>query len=378
MHHLISRAYKFRLYPTMEQQILINKTFGCCRYVYNHYLDKSIKDYESSGKSNTYNENNRDLTKLKKETDWLREVDSWALQNSLRDLDTAYKNFFRRVKKGQKPGFPKFKRKACFAQSYRTTKSNPTTDNISVRNEKIKLPKLGLVKFKQDREIKGRIVNATISRNSSGKYFVSLCCLDSEVEYLMPTNSTIGIDVGLKEFAVFSDGTVISNPKYLRKSEKRLKRLQRRFSKKQKGGKNQLKARLKLARQHEKVSNQRKDFLHKISTDIVKNHDIICCEDLNVKGMMKNHKMSKSTADVSWSEFYRQLTYKSDWYGRQFIQINRFYPSSQLCHVCGYRNKDVKDLKIREWTCPTCKTHHDRDENAAKNIEAEGLRMLSA
>ena len=293
----ITKSYRFRLYPNQYQKQMIEKTFGCRRFVYNYFLAKSIEDYKQIKKSNSYNQNSKVLTALKKELGWLSEIDSWATQNALRDLDTAYQNFFRRVKQGQKPGFPKFKKKVG-KQSYKTT--NPDNRPLPIKDNTVRLPKIGWVRFKQDREILGRWLSITISRNPSGKYFISINCCEVPYQEYEITGSLVGIDLGIKDFATTSNGEKFENPKFLRKSEKRLKMLQRQLSKKQKGSKNREKARIKLAKQHEKVASQRNDFLQKLSTYFVKNHDLIALESLKVKSMVRNHNLAKSISDASW------------------------------------------------------------------------------
>lgn len=376
----ITKSYKFRIYPNKSQRILIEKTFGCCRFVYNYYLAKSIEDYQRTGKSNSYSQNSKDYSKLKKkeEFSWLKETDASAHQRALKNLDASYQNFFRRVKHGQKPGFPRFKKKTS-AQSYTTPNVMGIRGTIEsiLRTNRIKICKLGWVKAKIDRIPQGHWVNMTIRRTASGRYFVSLCCVDVPHEEYETTGSLVGIDLGIKDFTITSNGDKFENPKFLRKSEQRLKILQKRFSKKQKGSKNHEKARIKLAKQHEKVANQRNDFLHKLSTNFVKNHDLIALESLRVKSMLRNHKLAKSISDASWSEFVRMLTYKCEWNRKLLVQIDTFFPSSQLCSNCGYRNSEVKDLEIREWICPKCGANHDRDVNAANNILQEGIRIIS-
>ena len=376
------KAYKFRIYPNQEQEILIAKTIGCSRFIYNHFLNLWNREYTTTGKGLSYHSCSAMLPQMKRnpETIWLKEIDSIAIQSSLKNLSDSFSRFFRKQNRR-----PQFKSKKNPIQSYTTKNVN---NSIQIRNNFVKLPKLGLVKFAKSREPKGRILNATIRKNSSGKFFVSILCEEEIMEY-PKTTSAIGIDLGITDFAILSDGQKIDNNKLTAKMQKKLKREQRKLSRrallaKQKGinlfeAKNyqkqkRQKQKCKVARLHEKVMNQRTDFLNKLSTEIIKNHDIICIEDLNTKGMLRNHKLAKSISDVSWSSFVTKLQYKADWYGREIIKIDKWFPSSQICSKCGHKD-GKKPLDIREWTCLICHAHHDRDINASINILTEGLRI---
>ena len=364
---MAEKSYKYRIYPNKKQQELIRKTFGCTRYVYNYYLDKRKKLYEADKTNYTYVKCANDLTQLKKEFEWLKEVDSVGLQTSLKDLDVAYKNFF-----SGHSDYPKFKSRKNRQQSYRTSFTN---NNIAFVNKHIKLPKLGLVKVRDKQVPQGRILNATISQEPDGRFYCSLCCTEVSFVQLPKPNQFVGIDLGLVDFAIFSDGTKIKNPRFFEMSEKKLARLQRELSRKSIGSNRWNKARIKVAKLHKHISNQRKDYLQKLTTLIVKKYDIICIEDLDVKSMKETELTirNKRVSDVSWSEFRRQLTYKSTWYGRALSVVDRYYPSSQICHYCGHID-GKKAETIRFWVCPKCNSKLDRDVNASINILHEGLK----
>ena len=371
------KAYKFRIYPNADQEVLIIKTIGCVRFVYNYFLALWNEEYSKNGKGLTYNSCSAMLPQMKKNeaTSWLKEVDSIALQSSVKNLSDSFSRFFKKQNRR-----PQFKSKKNPVQSYTTKNVNKS---ITIIENIIKLPKLGQVKFAKSRELNGRILNATIRKNPSGKFFVSILC-EEEVPELPETSLEIGIDLGITDFAILSNGQKIDNNRFTSKMEKTLKREQRKLSRRalnaKKAGKelfeakNYQKQKQKVARLHEKVINQRTDFLNKLSTEIVKNHDSICIEDLNTKGMLRNHKLAKSISDVSWFSFVSKLQYKAEWYGREIIKVDKWFPSSQLCSKCGHKD-GKKSLEIREWTCPVCHAHHDRDINASKNILAEGLQI---
>ena len=370
---MVYKAFKFRIYPNLEQQIQINKTLGCARLVYNYFLNYKNDYYKTTGKSISYTSCSKLLTQLKKDRPFLKEVDKFSMQNALKELQTAFNHFF---KDGY--GYPKFKSKRNIKNSYTT---HFTRDNIKVLDHHIQIPKVGKIKYKgyKNKNIgQYKIIKATISKNSSNQYFCSVTC-EVDINPMPTLTTSVGIDFGIKAFATLSNGVSIRNPRTLFVYEHKLKKAQRKLSKKQKGSKNYEKQRLKVARIHNKIANIREDFLQKETTKIIRENQIICIEDLSVKKMMmsKKHKnIAKELSNVSLNKAVKMLTYKAEWYKRELVKIDTYYPSSQLCNNCGYQNKNLK-LIDREWICPSCNTKLDRDYNSSINIEKEGLRILA-
>lgn len=364
----MNKAYKFRIYPNAEQRTMLAKTFGCVRFIYNRMLSDKIKHYEE-----TKQKLNNTPAQYKNEFDWLKEVDSLALANAQMNLLTAYNNFF----KSPKTGFPKFKSKKSNRKSYTT---NCVNGNISIADGYIKLPKVGFVKLKQHRNIPigYKLKSVTVSQTPSGKYYASVL-FEYENQVQKQTLLTfLGLDFSMHELYKDSNGNEPCYPRYYRQSEKKLAKEQRKLSKMQKGSRNRSKQRIKVAKLHEKVANQRKDFLHKQSRQIVDAYDCICIENLDMKAMAQSLNFGKSIADNGWGMFVTFLQYKLEEMGKQLVKVDKFFASSQTCNVCGYKNPETKNLSVRVWNCPECGAHHDRDINAAINIRNEGMRLVTA
>lgn len=362
------RAYKYRIYPNKTQTEQIEKQFGACRFVYNWALETKIKEYqENKHHVSRFELQNILVKQVKPKNEWLKNANSQSLLATLINLESAFTRFFR-----EKKGFPKFKSKKNPLQSFQI----PQHYVVDFEEGNVKLPKIGKVKASVSREFDGTHKTATISRSTTGKYYISILVEDgNELPDKQPFDdeTTIGIDVGIKDFAILSNGEKIENPKYLKNSLQKLKVLSRRLSKKQKGSNNSKKAKLKLARLHEKITNQRNDFQHKLSIKLVRENQAIALETLKVCNMVKNHNLAQSIVDAGWSSFVDKLTYKAEWYGKTILRIGQFEPSSKLCNVCGYHKSDLT-LAVRAWFCPSCNTLHDRDINAAINIKKFALQ----
>jgi len=368
---MANRAFVFRIYPNRAQRELLSRTFGCVRLVYNHYLDRKKQLWEKSRQRMSYNACSRDLTILKKEKEFLKEVDSIALQQSLRHLDTAYTNFFKR----KDSGYPRFKSRKRGKQAYTTVNVN---NNIRLEGGRIRLPKLGAVKIRQRREVPEdwSLKSVTVKRVPSGKYYVSILFeYENQIEE-RETNRVLGLDFSMPDLYVTSEGEHCGYPKYFRQEEQKLARAQRRLSKMQKGSANYRKQKVKVAKIHEKIANRRKDFLHKRSHAIAEGYDAVCIEDLDMQGMSKALHFGKSVHDDGWGMFTRMLEYKLADRGGKLVKIDKWYPSSQMCSGCGHITAEVKDMDVRVWFCDWCLEYHDRDENAAVNIRGEGQRLL--
>ncbi|WP_321416575.1 IS200/IS605 family element RNA-guided endonuclease TnpB [uncultured Methanomethylovorans sp.] len=360
------KAFKFRLYPTYIQAVQLNQHIGSCRFVYNWALDQKIKTYEQTGKSVSRFDLNKMIPVLKASNEWLGEVNSQSLQGMTKQVESAFTRFFR-----EKKGFPKFKSKKNPIQSFPV----PQHYSVNFGNDTVKLPKIGEIKAVLHRGFEGELKTATVSRSCKGHYYISILVEDGKelpVKQEFSDSTTIGVDVGIKDFAVLSTGEKFENPKYLKNSLQRLKVLQKRVSKKQKGSQNRAKAKQRLATLHDRIANQRNDFQNKLSFKLISENQAIALETLNVNGMVKNHNLAQSINDSAWSSFETKLEYKAEWFGKTVLRIGQFEPSSKLCNVCGYHNKELQ-LKDREWECPECYTKHDRDINASINIKKFAL-----
>lgn len=363
----VYRAYRYRFYPTQEQEQQLAHTFGCARYVYNHFLKVRTDAWYENQERIGYNGTAKMLTDLKKQTEtlWLQDVSNVCLQQSLQNLDTAFKNFFQGRAK-----YPNFKKKHGM-QSARYT-----TSGFTFKNGKLKLAKHDKpLNIKWSRQFNGKPTSCTVSKDAANRYHISIL-VEEEIKTMPFVKKEVGIDLGLTHAVITSDGLKVNNQKYYRLQEKRLAKAQRKLSKKRKGSSNRAKARLRVAKIHAKISDQRKDFAHKLTTKLINENQVIAAESLQVKNLVKNRSLSKSIQDVGWHQITSMLEYKANWYGRSFVQIDRFYPSSKRCHVCGHIS-DKMPLSVRLWDCPSCGNQHDRDVNAAKNILKAGKTILA-
>ena len=356
-------VYRFRLYPTKEQEKFLKQEAGNIRFVYNYFLALAKEKYEKEKIKWNYYEYKKLLPKLKKEFNFLKLSNSQSLQESIKNLDRAFKNFFKGLS-----DFPKFKKK-------KKTNSISIPQHFEIIENKIKIPKLKtFIKFKKHRNIEGKIKSISIAITPSGKYYLNIL-VDKDIYSLPKTNKIIAIDMGLTDFIVTSENQAIKNPKHFKKLERRLKLWQRRLSRKEKGSNNYKKWSKKVAKLHEKITNAKNDFLHKLSRKLIDENQVIIIENLNIKGLIKNKKLSKHIHQASWHKFINMLEYKAKFYGRNLIKVDTFFPSSKLCNVCGYKNKNLK-LSDRVWVCPICKTKHNRDYNATLNLLKEGLKQV--
>ncbi len=369
---VVTKSIEIRLDPTRAQKVFFNKCIGAERVAYNAMLNTKITLYHDYGVKDFH----PNWSSLKDFYPWMKEIDSRCLCYAKQTLETAFKNWFKSLKNGRNVGFPKFKKKT-HAGTYHNT-SMPNTSDRLFKSNKIFIPVIKWVKFRNYKNLDlsniKKIRNLTIKRTNTGKYFVYVCC-DVEIQEYTHTGCCVGLDLGVKDLIITSNGEKFENKHLLDNSEKCIKHLQRVLSKKQKGSKNREKARIKLATAYEKLGNKRKDYLHKLTTKLVRENDVICIEDLNVKGMLKNHSLAKSISDCSFSMIRSMLSYKCDWYGRKLVVIDRWSPSSKKCSCCGHIMTSMR-LNVREWICPVCQTAHDRDVNAARNILDEGLKIL--
>ena len=358
------KAYKFRLYPNTEQEVLLNKTFGCVRYAWN----SNVAQFNTYDKETNPKPKFKTSTELRNEIEWMKEVSASAIQQKEMDFKEFKKQLFN-IKRKTKLGFPKFKKKSN-RQSYRLP-----NQKFKIIDNRIQLEKIGKVRFVKDRDFPEffKFLSVTVSKNPSGEYYISVL-VEQEIKHKLKTNKECGIDVGIKSFSVQSDGIEVDNPKYFSQSQAKLKKLQQHFSRKKKGSKRRDKCRLKIAKLHQKIVNQRDWFLHNYSTYLIENYDKIFIEDLDVKGLLEKRQLSKEISDVSWSKFFQMLQYKANWYGKEVIKVDRYYASSKSCG-CGVKNENLK-LSDRVWTCNSCGATNNRDELASQNILKEGRRSL--